>query len=205
MASDFVRPTPLQLLADYEIDAFESGKAYNENAAREYVNNEFEVNGWEHPDLPLPPVGNPREFKASEKRMQAIRNDDAEANRELAQLKAQAERDRIEREQASRLNDVRAQTLERENDDLRKRLAALEAAQNGTRPETTVSNNQAENPEPKSGEIGSITADSTITEMEEYAVANGITLPASGMSLNPLGKKRVFQLIQDAIDERKKG
>lgn len=197
--ADFVRPTPIQLLYDMEVHYLEKGKAYNENAMRDYVNAEFEANGWSHPDLPLLPVANPKIIPEDPRRAELIRREDRDAMAEMEALKQRNLQNADERQARDAAAALNQQRLERENADMRRRLADLEARLNGGEP-------TAENlaPHPSAAEegepvamVGKPNANWTMTQLEEYAAAEGIPLPESGNRLRTLGKTRVIEMIAD--------
>lgn len=189
-----------------EVHCAETGKAYDENLMREYVNSEFDANGWQHRDLPLQPVAHPKTFGEDPRRAELIRREDAEAMREIAELRAQS----AEAAQVKEINDRRREfddqrmidenaRLARENADLRARL-------NGGVPTP-----EDQQPRPSAAgptgvvKEGEPNLEWTINEMADYAVSKGVQLPESGSRLNTMGRKGVLEFIQSALKARSGG
>lgn len=206
MAVDFIRPTPLQMLTDLQIQAIEDGKSFNENVARAEVNAHFRTNRWEHRDIPLPMVIEPTIFEASEERKAAIKADDAEVLREVADLKARATREQEDRESAEALRNATQKRLESENDELRQRLAQFEALQAGEKPAKTIPAGITPGETQSDGTISSLgrpDANSNMAEIQEWMHENSVPLPAAaGPALNTYGKKRLLDYIDSIMAGR---
>lgn len=196
MSNNFIPPSPEAMLIDMESEAYRLGKEYDENKARDYVNWEFESNGWKHPDYPLPLVENPVTFAADARRAEAIRRDDQEAMSELERIKARsAEAD--SRSTLSRLREnSEMERLRRENEELR---LALEGQRDAAPPNTPPPAPAARDGEP--------TTDWSLVEIAEYASAKGVDIPypVNSPQLRTFGKAALISHINEALAIRAGG
>lgn len=164
---------PLEKLYALRAQAKREGMAYDENAMRAHINQQFEFKG--EPFEPLEMVANPETFGESPEFKRMIRMDDQAARKEQDELAEKVAA--LKAKELTATGDVIR--LERENEDLRARLARLEAAMGVAPAATAVSA-----PAPSDVPQGTPTLDWGQKDLVAYARNLGVDLPRGGVGIS---------------------